>query len=321
MEAGDHPSDLEARVDASLARLGALSADAQHDGEALLVAAIELHAPAVHALVEALRDDGDDAAVARVAADPRVAAVLELHDLLPDGATSRDTPCGASPGVSSSSAPTEVRLPMPKLRTATPDPVADPPSVERCELCGVAVATGHGHGVDVEVHRLICLCDGCRLALGANVANQGRFRALPSRIVADPAFASADGEWDDLGIPVSTAFFFHDSVAGGIVAFYPGPAGATESLLGAHQWEALAATSTVARDLVPDTEAMLVRRTARTHESYLVPVDRCYELVGLLRTHWRGFDGGQDAHDALDGFFSRIRAEAHVADREDMVRA
>jgi hypothetical protein len=94
------------------------------------------------------------------------------------------------------------------------------------------------------------------------------------------------------------------------VAFYPSPAGATESLLGARDWEALAATSAAARDLAPDTEAMLVRRTADIHEAYLVPVDRCYELVGLVRTHWRGFDGGQDAHDALDEFFGRVRAEA-----------
>ncbi len=201
--------------------------------------------------------------------------------------------------------PTEVRLPLPKLRVAPADP---PP--EQCELCGAPVGNGHGHGVDVEQHRLVCLCDACRIVLGANPEHRGRFRALPSRVVADPAFASADGEWEALGIPVSTAFFFHDSVAGGIVAFYPSPAGATESLLGARDWAALAATSAAARDLAPDTEAMLVRRTADVHESYLVPVDRCYELVGLVRTHWRGFDGGQDAHDALDEFFGRVRAEA-----------
>ncbi len=201
--------------------------------------------------------------------------------------------------------PTEVHLPLPKLRAAPAEP-----SAERCELCGTPVGDEHGHGVDVEQHRLVCLCDACRIVLGANPESRGRFRALPDRVVADPAFASADGEWDALGIPVSTAFFFHDSVAGGIVAFYPSPAGATESLLGARDWEALAATSAAARDLAPDTEAMLVRRTAEVHESYLVPVDRCYELVGLVRTHWRGFDGGQDAHDALDEFFGRVRAEA-----------
>ena len=42
----------------------------------------------------------------------------------------------------------------------------------------------------------------------------------------------------------------------------------------------------------------------------LVPIDACYELVGRLRTLWRGFDGGQEAHDALDAFFDDVRARA-----------
>jgi hypothetical protein len=217
--------------------------------------------------------------------------------------------------------PVETLVALPRLRAVAPEAVAAPARLDACELCGTAVADGHGHGVDVEQHRLVCLCDPCRIVLGANRDGQGRFRALPDRVIADPEFARADGEWEALGIPVSTAFFFHDSVADGIVAFYPSPAGATESLLGAQQWGDLAGTSAVASELVPDTEAMLVRRSDHAHESYLVPVDRCYELVGLLRMHWRGFDGGQDAHDALDEFFGRIRAEARDAQPGAVVRA
>jgi len=383
MEGSDHRSpdcrDLEARVDACLEQLAGLSPAARDAGESLLTAVIELHAPALTALVGQLQEVGDDDLVERIAADPRVGEVLALHDLHPASVRSRaeralrdalaqlgggsplagalvgveggvarvsvadarrSTGCGGptradqvvatllaavpelervdvvAAMVTVADAPTEVRLPMPTVRVA-PDRRDDTPVVgERCELCGTPVGEGHGHGVDVELHRLICLCDGCRIVLGANAESHGRFRALPSRVIADPSFASADGEWESLGIPVSTAFFFHDSLADGIVAFYPSPAGATESLLGAADWEALAATSAVAADLVPDTEAMLVRRTVDVHESYLVPVDRCYELVGLLRAHWRGFDGGQDAHDALDEFFARVRAEAHMPARE-----
>ena len=47
-----------------------------------------------------------------------------------------------------------------------------------------------------------------------------------------------------------------------------------------------------------------------TAECYLVPIDACYEMVGQLRRLWRGFDGGQEAHDALDAFFDRIRGRA-----------
>ena len=40
-------------------------------------------------------------------------------------------------------------------------------------------------------------------------------------------------------------------------------------------------------------------------ECYIVPIDVCYELVGLLRQSWRGFDGGREAHEELDELFGR----------------
>jgi hypothetical protein len=376
--------DLEARVDARLDELGAMSPAAREAGEALLAAAVELHTSALAALVERLRDAGGDEAVDAVASDARVGPILVLHALHPSDLASRVETAlhgvlgelggttavgGALLGVDAGIArvsvadpsarsgcngssradhvvgallaavpelddvdviapvmrvpddPVETQVALPKLRAVAPAPTPAPTPRDTCELCGTAVADGHGHGVDAEQHRLVCLCDPCRIVLGANRDGHGRFRALPDRVVADPEFARADGEWEALGIPVSTAFFFHDSVADGIVAFYPSPAGATESLLGAHQWEDLAGTSAVASELVPDTEAMLVRRGDDVHESYLVPVDRCYELVGLLRMHWRGFDGGQEAHDALDEFFGRIRAEARDLRPGAVVRA
>ena len=36
----------------------------------------------------------------------------------------------------------------------------------------------------------------------------------------------------------------------------------------------------------------------RSAAGHLVPIDRCYELVGALRLTWRGFDGGQEARRA-----------------------
>jgi hypothetical protein len=44
-----------------------------------------------------------------------------------------------------------------------------------------------------------------------------------------------------------------------------------------------------------------------------VPIDTCYELVGRLRMLWRGFDGGQEAHEALNEFFERVKARARPA--------
>jgi len=41
-----------------------------------------------------------------------------------------------------------------------------------------------------------------------------------------------------------------------------------------------------------------------------VPVDSCYELVGAMRTSWRGFDGGAEANARIDAFFDTVARRA-----------
>ena len=77
-----------------------------------------------------------------------------------------------------------------------------------------------------------------------------------------------------------------------VVALYPSPAGATESLVTPEAWEALVAENPVLRDFEPDVEALLVNRVGEARECYRVGIDECYKLVGLIRTHWRGLSGG-----------------------------
>jgi hypothetical protein len=119
-------------------------------------------------------------------------------------------------------------------------------------------------------------------------------------------------QWDCLQIPVGVAFFFYNSALGRVAAFYPGPAGATESELALDAWEEIAASSPVLATLQPDVEAFLVRAQPNrgTPECFIVPIDACYELVGHLRRLWRGFDGGRDAHAAMDEFFGRVRSRS-----------
>jgi hypothetical protein len=108
------------------------------------------------------------------------------------------------------------------------------------------------------------------------------------------------------------AFFFVNSTLDRVCAFYPSPAGATESLLPLDTWHELTAAHAELASLQADVEAFLVRfdRTIDAGECYLVPIDTCYELVGRLRTRWRGFDGGQEAHEAIDAFFDDVRARS-----------
>jgi hypothetical protein len=97
-----------------------------------------------------------------------------------------------------------------------------------------------------------------------------------------------------------------------VAAFYPGPAGATESELPLDTWADVVMANPALADLEPDVEAILMRAQSSNGgtECYLVPIDACYELVGHLRRLWRGFDGGREAHDRLDAFFDVVRSRS-----------
>jgi hypothetical protein len=183
---------------------------------------------------------------------------------------------------------------------------------ERCELCTEPIPDDHGHLVDLEARTLMCACRGCYLLFSSEGAGGGHFTAVPDRYLAFPDFELSSNQWDALQIPVSVAFFFVNSSLDRVAAFYPGPAGATESLLPLEAWEELGAANPALATMRPDVEALLVRSEPDRvdNECFLVPIDVCYELVGQLRRLWRGFDGGREARDELDAFFERVRARA-----------
>ena len=186
---------------------------------------------------------------------------------------------------------------------------------ERCEMCAEPIGPEHPHVVDVVGRELMCTCRPCYLLFTADEA-QLRYRAVPDRYVSLPGFVLGDRQWDELEIPVGLAFFLPNSALGRTVAFYPGPAGATESELPLGAWDAIVATNPALRLLVPDVEALIVRRPdgrGAAAAAHLVPVDRCYELVGALRLTWRGFDGGQEARALLDAYFADLAARSRPA--------
>jgi hypothetical protein len=178
---------------------------------------------------------------------------------------------------------------------------------ERCEFCAEPVPDGHGHVVSLETRALACACRACALLFTSERAAGGKYRTVPDRYLAvhGPVFSAAG--WDSLQIPVSTAFFFVNSALGRAVAFYPSPAGATESLLPLEAWDQLARADPALGSLAPDVEALLVRRSADAFECHVVPIDACYELVGRIRRTWKGFHGGEEARREIDGFFESVR--------------
>jgi hypothetical protein len=194
------------------------------------------------------------------------------------------------------------------LRRISRDRPAPRVAGERCEMCAQPVPEPHGHVVHLEGRSLMCACRPCYLLFAGD--GDQRYRAVPDRYLRFPN-VSADGPaFDALDIPVGLAFLFHNSVQDRVVAFYPSPAGATESELPLDAWAGVRAAHPELATLRPDVEALLVRRTtpgtANSGSCHLVPIDVCYELVGTLRQGWRGFDGGTETRAALAAFFAMV---------------
>jgi hypothetical protein len=181
---------------------------------------------------------------------------------------------------------------------------------ERCELCAEPLDPEHRHLVDLDSRALLCACRACSILFDRSGAGGGHYRLVPDRIRIVSDLDLDDVTWQSFGIPVGLAFFFASSAAGRVVAFYPSPLGATESLLELGVWEDVVAANPVLSKLEPDVEALLVDRTNGRKEHWLLPIDRCYELVGLVRAHWKGFSGGAEVWDELERWFGDLRRRA-----------
>src|ERR1044072_2493403 len=181
-------------------------------------------------------------------------------------------------------------------------------TAERCELCSIELAVDHEHLVDVVTRQLTCACQACAILFSgrANV----KYRRVPKRIRYLANFQLTDAQWESLLIPISMAFFFRSSAAGKVIALYPSPAGATESLLDLEAWDEILHDNPVLGEMEPDTEALLVNRVRGAAEYYLLPIDECYKLVGLIRTHWHGLSGGTQMWEAIDKFFAELKEKA-----------
>jgi plasmid stabilization system protein ParE len=199
-------------------------------------------------------------------------------------------------------------------------PAAQPDAAERCSLCGTRVPEEHRHLVDPAKRSLECACTACAMLFDQPGAGAGRLRTVPRRYLTDRGHAVDRAAWDRLQIPVGVVFLFHDTALDRMVGFYPSPAGATQSELDPAELAAVGQCTRLAEALEPDVEALLVRRTPEGYACYLVPIDVCYELVGRMRLHWRGFDGGSTARAELEEFFADVERQAKNIDAGSPVR-
>lgn len=186
--------------------------------------------------------------------------------------------------------------------------VRAPQPAGRCELCSRPLAPGHQHLLTLASRRLVCACDACALLFGGQAGT--KYQRIPRQSRWLPDFQMSDAQWDDLRIPVNMAFFSYSTAAERVLATYPSPAGATESLLPIESWAALVAANPILAALEPNVEALLVNRIGGAREHYLVPIAECYKLVGLIRTHWRGLSGGAEVWQEIGRFFAALKAQA-----------
>ena len=188
-------------------------------------------------------------------------------------------------------------------------------AVDVCEMCGLELRPEHAHLVELTARRLHCACDACAILFSNRSGT--KYKRVPREVRLLENFQMTDAEWDGLLIPINLAFFFQNSMDSRVSALYPSPAGATESLLPLEAWTGIVQNNPALNSLEADVEALLVNRVGASRgstaaEYYIVPIDACYKLVGLIRMHWRGLSGGTEVWKEIGAFFTDLRSRAEV---------
>lgn len=176
--------------------------------------------------------------------------------------------------------------------------------VEVCELCATPLGSMHQHLLEIPKRRILCACDPCAILFVDN--SRQAYKRIPRDVRLLDHFQMDDQEWDSLLIPIKLAFFVNSSTAGRVVAQYPSPGGAMESSLDLEYWAAIVERNPVLSQFAPDVEALLVNRISDAPQYYRAPIDHCYRLVGIIRSHWRGLSGGSEVWKQIDEFFQQL---------------
>lgn len=184
-------------------------------------------------------------------------------------------------------------------------PIASAPE-EACDLCERPLPPDHRHMLNLEERQIVCTCEGC----WALRSGETQFAPVGHRTEWLGDFEMPADVWASFGIPIGLAFFMFSSVTSCMVAMYPSPAGATESELHFSDWQALVDLNPQLADLMPDSEALLVNRMGDAEQYAIAPIDRAYELVGLIKLTWEGISGGDAVEQAVTGFFDELRIGA-----------
>ncbi|HYR91774.1 MAG TPA: DUF5947 family protein [Terriglobia bacterium] len=184
-----------------------------------------------------------------------------------------------------------------------------PITAESCDFCRAAVAERHQHVMDAANWKIQCVCDACAVLFGSQ--GQTKYLRVPRRIRFLPNFRLTDDQWDGLLIPIAMAFLFHSSRHGKVVALYPSPAGPVESQLTLESWEEIASSNPELANMQKDVEGLLVYRVGSAREHFVVPIDECFALIGIIRTQWKGLSGGSTMWNEVRTFLAALKERSH----------
>lgn len=181
-----------------------------------------------------------------------------------------------------------------------------PRTNEHCDMCGAGLMGQHQHLLDPASRRLVCSCDACAVLFFQS--GETKYKRVPRRVRFLADFQMTDAQWDSLLIPIGLAFFVENSVENRVLALYPSPAGSTESMLSLESWSDIVQENPALTEMESDVEALLVNRLDHGAEYYIAPIDKCYQLVGLIRCNWHGLSGGSEVWGKIHDFFVELKA-------------
>jgi hypothetical protein len=86
-------------------------------------------------------------------------------------------------------------------------------------------------------------------------------------------------------------------------------------LLAFDTWDEIVQENPALHEMEPDVEALLVNRIGHARgftepEYYIVPIDQCFRLVGLIRSQWQGLSGGAEVWQKIGEFFASLKASS-----------
>jgi hypothetical protein len=177
---------------------------------------------------------------------------------------------------------------------------------ERCDVCGTDIPEDHRHLLQLYERRIECVCESC----WALRSGDAQYRPVGARTAWLADLEIPDDVWASFQIPIGLAFFMQSTTAGCVVALYPSPAGATESELHFTSWSRMVELNPILASLEADVEGLIVNRLSDPPSHVIAPIDRCYELTGIIKANWEGISGGAAVADAVAAFFDRLQSQA-----------